>query len=90
MINQLFLTDDNAAFVQRFAAEQNLQAVGVKTDTKNHVAFYKNGINQTVQHENLELVPNWLGGIIVYKIINIGEQIVLPPNEYRNSKILRK
>lgn len=90
MRNPFFLTDENAAFVQRFEAEQNLQAVAVKTATKNHVIFYQHGINQTVQHENLEFVPNWLGGLIVYKIINIGEQIVLQPNEYRNSKIIQK
>lgn len=89
MINPYFLTDENAAFVQRLEAEKGLQAVGIKTDTKNCVIFYQNGMNVEVEHENLESIE-YLGGRKVYKVVGIGEQIVFPPNEYRNAKLNAK
>jgi len=88
--NHTFLTDENLAFIQRLASAENVDCVGIKNVQKNHVIFYKNGVNIEMIHESLQRVDNWIGGLIVYKIVGVGEQIQMPTNEYRNSRIIQK
>ena len=84
---QNFLTDENLRFCQKIAAEKGLDVVAVNVNTKNGVAFFKNKQNIYVADENLQLVPFWIGGKIVYTILNQGEPVpVKLINEYRQAK----
>jgi hypothetical protein len=88
---QNFLTIENAAFCQKLAASENVDIVGINTDTKNTIICYRNGVNVPILNDNLQRVDNWVGGLIVYKILNQGEPIPEKlMSEYRKAKANEK
>ena len=84
---QNFLTDANLAFCQRLAASENVDIVAANTHTKDTVICYRNGVNVQITNENLQRIEDWVGGLIVYKILNQGEPITEKEmNLYRAAK----
>jgi len=81
------LTDENLRFAQKLASSENVDCVAINTYSKDTVVFYKNGVNIELIHSDLQRIENWVGGLIVYKILGQGQPIPEKQmSEYRQAK----